>query len=192
MTTRSATRPKPTIVAHLPAMLIRPTIATDIADLTAIYGHHVRHGTGTFETEAPSEADMQARWQSVIGLGMPHLVLAHEERVRGFAYAQPFRPRQAYRYCLEDSIYMAPDLVGQGLGRVLLAELIARAERLGARQMVAVIGDSNNRASIGLHQGLGFVDAGRLHASGWKHGRWLDVVLMQRHLGAGDESPPAP
>jgi phosphinothricin acetyltransferase len=173
-------------------MMIRPTLAADVAALTAIYGHHVRHGTGTFETEAPSEADMQSRWQSVIGLGMPHLVLTRQDQVLGFAYAQPFRPRQAYRYCLEDSIYLAPGVLGQGLGRILLAELIARAVRLGARQMVAVIGDSENQASIGLHRCLGFEHAGRLHASGWKQGRWLDAVFMQRRLGAGDESPPGP
>jgi L-amino acid N-acyltransferase YncA len=192
MTTRSATRRKPDIVNHLKPMLIRPTTLDDIAALAAIYRHHVLHSTGSFEIEPPDADEMTRRWQAVSAQGMPHLVLSDADTLLGFAYAQPFRPRLAYRYTLEDSIYLHPQAMGQGLGRVLLAELIARAERLGARQMVAVIGDSANHGSIGLHRALGFVAAGQLHASGFKHGRWLDTVFMQRPLGAGDHCPPGP
>ena len=171
-------------------MIIRPTQSDDIGSICSIYGHHVLHGTGTFETEAPNVAEMQHRWQSIVAQGMPHLVLTSAQGVLGFAYAQPFRPRQAYRHTLEDSIYLAPEVIGRGLGRALLAELIRRAELLDARQMVAVIGDSANQASIGLHAALGFHHTGQLSSSGWKHGRWLDVVLMQRPLGTGDAEPP--
>jgi phosphinothricin acetyltransferase len=158
--------------------------------IAAIYAHHVQNGTGSFEIEAPDVDEMTRRWQAVTAQGMPHLVLRQADQVLGFAYAQPFRPRLAYRYTLEDSIYLHPQAMGRGLGRLLLAELIARAERLGARQMVAVIGDSANHGSIGLHRALGFVPAGQLRASGFKHDRWLDTVFMQRPLGAGDQSPP--
>ena len=171
-------------------MIIRPTQAQDIESICSIYGHHVVHGTGNFETEAPTVAEMQRRWLSIVELGMPHLVVTSAQVVLGFAYAQPFRPRQAYRHTLEDSIYLAPEASGRGLGRSLMAELIRRAEQLDARQMVAVIGDSANRASIGLHAALGFHHTGQLSSSGWKHGRWLDVVLMQRPLGTGDAEPP--
>lgn len=168
-------------------MIIRPTLAADIGALTEIYGHHVLHGSGSFETEAPDEAEMHRRWQAVTAQGMPHLVLAGERQLLGFAYAQPFRPRQAYRWTLEDSIYLAPQASNRGLGRALLAELIAQAERVGARQMVAVIGGATNRASIGLHSALGFSHMGQLKSSGWKQGRWHDTVFMQRPLGRGDE-----
>ncbi len=173
-------------------MLICATTEVDITPITAIYQHHVRHGSGSFEIDPPDACEMARRWQAVVGQGMPHLVLREGDKVLGYAYAQPFRPRQAYRYTLEDSIYLHPDAAGRGLGRLLLAELIGRAERLGARQMVAVIGDSANQGSIGLHRALGFVHVGQLHASGFKHGRWLDTVFMQRALGASDQSPPGP
>ncbi|MDI9332320.1 MAG: GNAT family N-acetyltransferase [Alphaproteobacteria bacterium] len=172
-------------------MIIRSSLATDLPAIAAIYGHHVLHGTGTFETEPPSLEEMTRRWQTVTEAGWPHLVLCVDHQVLGFAYAQPFRPRQAYRHTLEDSIYLAPDAVRKGHGRALLAELVARSELVGGRQMIAVIGDSTNRASIGLHAALGFAHTGLLKSSGWKHGRWLDVVLMQRPLGLGDESLPA-
>ena len=191
MTTRSATRRKPSIVTHLTLMLIQPTTAPDLAPITEIYRHHVLHGSGSFETVPPDVAEMQQRWQNVTAQGMPHLVLRQGDRVLGYAYAQPFRPRQAYRHTLEDSIYLHPEALGHGWGKVLLAELIARAERAGARQMVAVIGDSANLASIGLHAALGFKPAGQLVASGWKHGRWLDTVFMQRALGLGGDAPAA-
>ncbi len=172
-------------------MIICPTQAQDIDQITRIYGHHVRWGSGSFEIDPPDAAEMSRRWQSVVGQSMPHLVLRQGEQVLGFAYAQPFRPRLAYRHTLEDSIYLHPDVTGQrrGLGRALLAELMRQAERLGARQMVAVIGDSANHASIGLHLALGFAHVGQLSASGWKQGRWLDTVFMQRALGVGSNAP---
>lgn len=173
-------------------MLICPTTQADIGPITDIYAHHVRHGSGSFEIDPPDAQEMERRWQAVQAQGMPHLVLRDGDAVLGYAYAQPFRPRLAYRYTLEDSIYLHPDATGRGWGKCLLAELIARAERLGARQMVAVIGDSANLGSIGLHRAMGFTHAGQLHASGFKHGRWLDTVFMQRPLGAGDQSPPGP
>ena len=171
-------------------MLIRPTQTKDVPTIADIYGYHVLHGTGTFETEAPTADEIDKRHQAVLGSGGPHLVLCDDTQVLGFAYAQQFRPRQGFRFTLEDSIYLAPAVVGRGLGRWLLTELIGQAERLGARQMVAVIGDSNNKGSIALHTALGFVVTGRLDHAGWKHGRWLDVVLMQRTLGMGANSPP--
>ncbi len=172
-------------------MIICPTQAADIDQITRIYAHHVRWGSGSFEIDPPDEAEMGRRWQSVAGQSMPHLVLRQGEQVLGFAYAQPFRPRLAYRHTLEDSIYLHPDVAGQrrGLGRALLAELMRQAERLGARQMVAVIGDSANHASIGLHRALGFAHVGQLSASGWKQDRWLDTVFMQKALGVGSNAP---
>ncbi len=170
-------------------MMLRPTLASDLPGLTEIYAHHVRTGSGSFEIDPPDLAEMTRRWQGVTGQGMPHLVLQRGKQVMGFAYAQPFRPRLAYRHTLEDSIYLHPDATGQGMGRALLAELLAQAEHRGARQMVAVIGDSANLASIGLHRQLGFEQVGQLHASGWKHGRWLDTVFMQKALGLGANAP---
>jgi L-amino acid N-acyltransferase YncA len=171
-------------------MLITPALADDIGAITAIYRHHVLSGTGSFEIDPPDTDEMGRRWQAVTAQNMPYLVVREADTVLGYAYAQPFRPRLAYRYTLEDSIYLAPEATGRGLGRALLAELIARAERAGARQMVAVIGGSANHGSIGLHRALGFEHTGILKSSGWKHGQWLDTVLMQRPLGAGDQSPP--
>ncbi len=170
-------------------MMIRPTLACDLELVTEIYAHHVRTGSGSFEIDPPDRAEMTRRWEAVMAQAMPHLVLCQQHRVLGFAYAQPFRPRLAYRHTLEDSIYLHPDATGQGLGRALLAELMAQAERTGARQMVAVIGDSANLASIGLHRSLGFEQVGQLNASGWKHGRWLDTVFMQKALGLGANAP---
>jgi phosphinothricin acetyltransferase len=172
-------------------VLIRPATAADIGAITAIYGHHVRHGTGTFELEAPDEAEMARRRETVVGAGWPWLVAVDGgHAVIGYAYANPFRPRGAYRFCVEDSIYLADHVRGRGVGRSLLAELMGRCEALGARQMVAVIGDSANAASIELHRRLGFTPAGLLSSAGWKFDRWLDVVLMQRALGPGAMTPP--
>ena len=173
-----------------PALLIRPSTAADLPRTTAIYSHHVRYGTGTFELEPPSEAEMARRRDDVLSRGLPWLVAEQEGIVVGFAYANHFRPRPAYRFCLEDSVYLEIGAFGQGLGRALLAELLARCAALGARQMLAVIGDSENLASIGVHRALGFEHTGLIKASGWKFGRWLDVVLMQRPLGLGDSSAP--
>lgn len=168
-----------------PALLIRPSRPQDIPAIANIYGWNVRHGTGTFEIEVPDEAETARRRDDVLAKDLPWLVAECEGRVTGYAYANHFRPRRAYRFCLEDSIYLAPQAQGLGLGRLLLAELIARCEARGARQMLAVIGDSANKASIGLHRALGFKPAGLLAASGWKFERWLDVVIMQRELGQG-------
>ena len=170
--------------------LIRPSRDSDIAALTEIYAFHVRNGSGTFEIEAPTEADMVRRRADVTSKGLPWLVAETSGVVRGYAYANHFRPRPAYRFCLEDSIYLAPDAAGRGLGRALLRELLARCEAAGARQMLAVIGDSGNAASIGLHLALGFEPTGTIHAAGWKFDRWLDVVVMQKSLGHGSSSAP--
>lgn len=173
------------------ALLLRPSTDADVPALQQIYGHAVLHGTGTFETEVPDATEMARRRAEVLGRGLPWLVAEREGRILGYAYANYFRPRLAYRFCLEDSIYLHPDAQGQGVGRLLLAELIARCEAAGARQMLAVIGDSDNRGSIGVHTALGFQHTGLLKSSGWKFGRWLDVVLMQRQLGTGDTTSPA-
>jgi phosphinothricin acetyltransferase len=171
-------------------MLIRPSTDADLQALTDIYAHHVRHGTGTFETEPPDLPEMTRRRADVRAKGLPWLVAEDADTVVGYAYANHFRPRLAYRFCLEDSIYLAPSATGRGVGRLLLAELMARCEALGARQMLAVIGDAANAGSIGVHRALGFVDTGVLRSAGWKFDRWLDVVLMQRTLGRGDGTPP--
>jgi len=171
--------------------LLRPSIEADLPAIQAIYAHAVQHGTGTFETDAPDVAEMGRRRTEVLGRGLPFLVAEVDGEVVGYAYANYFRPRLAYRYCLEDSIYLARDAQGQGLGKLLLAELIARCEAAGGRQMLAVIGDAENKGSVGLHAALGFERTGVLKSSGWKFGRWLDVVLMQRTLGHGDSNTPA-
>jgi phosphinothricin acetyltransferase len=171
-------------------LLIRPSTDADLPAITAIYETNVLNGTGTFELEAPEPAEMARRRADVLGKGLPWLVAEQAGRLVGYAYANHFRPRRAYRYCLEDSIYLAADALGRGTGKLLLAELLARCEALGARQMLAVIGDSANAGSIGVHRALGFEPAGVLKSAGWKFGRWLDVVLMQRALGVGDGSEP--
>jgi L-amino acid N-acyltransferase YncA len=171
-------------------LILRPSEARDLATITQIYAHAVRHGTGTFELEAPDEREMTRRRAEVLDRGLPWLVAEQAGQVRGYAYANHFRPRPAYRYCLEDSIYLAPEAQGQGLGTLLLAELVSRCEAAGARQMVAVIGDSENLGSMGVHKRLGFETTGMIRSSGWKFDRWLDVVLMQRELGAGHRNAP--
>jgi phosphinothricin acetyltransferase len=169
-----------------PDFLIRPSRAADLPAITAIYAWNVRHGTGTFELDPPDEAEMARRQADVTGKGLPWLVVERGGTVLGYAYANHFRPRKAYRFCLEDSIYLAAEAKGQGLGRLLLAELMARCEALGARQMLAVIGDSKNLGSVGVHRTLGFEPIGTMKSAGWKFDRWLDVVLMQKALGEGD------
>lgn len=171
--------------------VVRDSTAADLPQIVELYAWNVLHGTGTFETTSPTPAEMARRQADVQALGLPWLVAAQGERVLGFAYANQFRPRHAYRFCVEDSIYLAPQATGRGLGRLLLEGLIARCEAAGIRQMVALIGDSGNAASIGLHRALGFIDAGMLKSAGRKFDRWLDVVLMQRELGSGDRSTPA-
>ncbi|MEZ5701395.1 MAG: N-acetyltransferase family protein [Burkholderiaceae bacterium] len=169
---------------------IRPSTEQDLPAITRIYSHHVLHGTGTFETTPPSETDMAARRADVLGKGLPWLVVEDAGQVLGFAYANWFKPRPAYRFSCEDSIYMAPDAAGKGLGRALLAELMAALERAGVRKVMAVIGDSNNAGSIGVHRALGFEPAGVIPNCGWKFERWLDIVLMQKSLGFGASTPP--
>ena len=172
-----------------PSLLIRPSTAADLPAISAIYAQAVLQGTGTFELDPPDLAEMARRRDDVLSKGLPWLVAQAQGQVLGYAYANHFRPRRAYRFCLEDSIYLHPDARGQGVGRVLLAELIGRCEAAGARQMLAVIGDAANAGSIGLHAALGFEHSGLLKASGWKFDRWLDVVLMQRSLGPGAALP---
>ena len=172
-------------------ILIRPSTEDDLPALTALYGWHVRHGTGTFEIDPPTVDDMARRRDDVVAKGQPYLVLEEAGEVCGYAYANQFRPRPAYRFCLEDSLYLAADKAGRGYGRILLAELLARCEAAGARQMLAVIGDSRNVGSIGVHRALGFAHTGTIEAAGWKFDRWLDVVVMQRHLGPGAATAPS-
>jgi len=171
--------------------LIRPSSADDVPQIAAIYRHHVLTGTGTFEIDPPSPADMAARREDVLGKGLPFLVLEDDGHVCGFTYCNWFKPRPAYRFSAEDSIYLAPQVAGRGWGRLLLAELVGQAERAGVRSLIAVIGDSDNAASIAVHRGCGFSQAGVLPGCGWKFGRWLDVMLMQRAIGDGQHSPPA-
>ena len=170
---------------------IRASRDADVAAITAIYAHHVLHGTGTFETEPPSATDMAARRADVLGKGLPYLVAEHDVQVLGFAYCNWFKPRPAYRYSAEDSVYILASARGQGLGRLLLSALCEAAQAAGVRKMLAVVGDSANAGSIGLHRTCGFTHAGTLRSVGWKFGTWLDVVLMEKPLGEGDASPPA-
>lgn len=170
--------------------MIRPSRDEDIATITAIYRHHVLNGTGTFEIDPPTEADMAARRADVLAKGLPYLVVEEAGQVLGFAYCNWFKPRPAYRFSAEDSIYMAADAHHKGLGKALLAELCAQAERAGVRKFLAVIGDSANAGSIGVHRSVGFGHVGTVKSCGWKFDRWLDVVMMEKTLGAGDSTSP--
>ncbi|MBL8771533.1 MAG: N-acetyltransferase [Phenylobacterium sp.] len=171
-------------------MIIRAATAGDAEALAAIYGHHVLHGLGTFEEEPPTAAEMERRRAALASLGLPYCVAEADGRVLGFAYAGPFRLREAYRYTLEDSVYVAPDAIGRGVGRAVLSAVIEACEGLGVRQLVAVIGDSGNAGSIGLHAALGFTHQGVGRSFGFKHGRWVDIVWMQKALNGGDQTPP--
>ncbi len=170
---------------------IRPSLDSDLPAITAIYTHHVLHGTGTFETTPPTEQDMAARRADVLSKGLPYLVIETADGVLGFAYCNWFKPRPAYRFSAEDSIYLAPASAGNGLGRLLLEELMAQAERAGVRKLIAVIGDSANLGSVGVHKACGFQPVGVLAKCGWKFERWLDVVLMDRVIGLGSTQAPA-
>ena len=170
--------------------LIRPSREDDMAAITAIYRHHVLTGTGTFEIDPPSEADMAARRADVLSKGLPYLVVEKDTEVLGFAYCNWFKPRPAYRYSAEDSIYMAANAKQKGLGKALLSELCAQAEKAGVRKFLAVIGDSANAGSIGVHRSVGFTHVGTLQSCGWKFDRWLDVVMMEKPLGVGDSTAP--
>jgi phosphinothricin acetyltransferase len=173
--------------------MLRDALASDIPVIAAIYGHAVRHGRASFETDPPDEAEMARRHAAIVAAGLPYLVAELPGvGVVGYAYAGPYRPRPAYRFSLENSVYVAPDRQGAGIGRMLLPALVERCESLGYRVMIAVIGDSANLASIRLHERCGFQHIGVLPAVGWKHGQWLDTVLMTRRLGPGDSEPPPP
>ena len=172
-------------------MQIRHATATDIPEIQAIYAHHVLHGTGTFEEAPPSVEEVDARFRAAAERGWVWLVATDASGLLGYAYFTQYRDRSAYRYCAEDSIYVREDVRGQGVGKALVAELLQAAEAAGFRQMIAVIGDAENIASVGVHATLGFKRVGLLRAAGLKFGRWLDVLLMQRPLGKGDQDIPA-
>lgn len=176
--------------ARPPALLIRPADAADMGAIQAIYAHHVLYGLASFEEVPPDVAELDRRRVDIIGRGLPYLVAERGGAVRGYAYAGPYRPRPAYRFTVEDSVYVAPDAVAQGVGRGLLREVIDRCTALGMRQMLAVIGDSGNSASIRLHASLGFRQAGQLQSVGFKLGRWVDSVVMQLALGEGGTTLP--
>jgi phosphinothricin acetyltransferase len=169
---------------------IRPATAADIPAITRIYAHAVQHGTASFELDPPDEAEMARRQAALLDGGFPYLTAERGGAVAGYAYAGPYRPRRAYRYSIEDSIYVDPHQHRAGIGRALLGELIAVATAGGFRQMVAVIGDSAQAPSIELHRAAGFRMIGAIEAVGYKFGRWLDTVVMQRALGEGAETAP--
>ena len=165
---------------------LRPCRPEDIPAIQAIYAEAVLTGTASFELDPPSVEEMRARWQKITAEGYPYVVATIDDALVGYAYAGAYRPRRAYRGTVENSIYVHSGCRGSGVGRALLVELIARCTEAGFRQMIAVIGDSANAGSIGLHRSLGFDMVGTLKSVGWKHGRWLDTVLMQLPLGPGD------
>ena len=171
-------------------LMIRPSTDADLAAITAIYAHHVLTGTGTFEVDPPSLDDMRGRRADVLSKGLPWLVAVEDEAVIGYAYCNWFKPRPAYRYSAEDSIYLSPEAAGKGMGRTLLAELMAQAQRVGVRKLIAVIGDSANAGSIAVHASAGFQPVGVLKSCGWKFEKWLDVVLMDKFLGEADTTSP--
>ena len=172
------------------AVIVRPSRDDDIATIAAIYGHHVLNGLASFEEIPPEVAQMARRRREILARGLPYLVAEERGRVLGYCYAGPFRPRVGYRFSLEDSIYVDPDTVGRGIGRALLSAVLARCEELGYRQMIAVIGGSETVPSIRLHAALGFAHVGVFTGIGFKFGRWVDTVLMQRALGPGAGTPP--
>lgn len=163
-------------------MLVRPSAEDDLEAICAVYAHHVLTGTATFEEAPPSLAEMAARREEVLSRGLPHLVAELGGRVVGYSYAGPYRARSAYRFSVEDSVYLSPEVQGRGVGTALIGEVIAHCEAGPWQQMVAVIGDSANIASVRLHERLGFNMVGTLRGVGFKFGRWLDTVIMQREL----------
>ena len=172
-------------------MQLRPAQPDDLPAIHSIYAHHVLHGLASFEEEPPSVEELGRRYRDVIERSLPYLVAEYGAEVVGYGYCAPYRARSAYRHALEDSIYIRHDMGGRGIGRRLLEELIRRCEGLGYRQIVAVIGDSGNAASIGVHAACGFLRVGTLRSVGFKFGRWVDSVFMQRPLGPGDGTPPS-
>ncbi len=175
------------------SITIRHALPDDLDQITDIYSDAVINGTASYELEPPTRAEMGARFESLMEGGYPYLVAEREGRILGYAYAGPFRARPAYRFIVEDSIYIAPDAKGAGLGKALMEALIAESTKLGFRQMVAVIGDGHaDSASVRLHERLGFQHTGRMEGSGYKHGRWLDTVFMQMAMNGGASLPPDP
>jgi L-amino acid N-acyltransferase YncA len=171
-------------------MNVRPALAADAAEIQAIYAHHVLHGTGTFEEVPPSVDQMIQRMADVAARGLPWVVVEEENCIAGYAYASPFRLRSAYRFTAEDTVYVAPGAQGRGVGKAALSEVISACEALGLRQIIALIGDSANLASIGVHRALGFEMTGTAPGLGFKQGRFLDVVFMQKALNGGAAGTP--
>jgi phosphinothricin acetyltransferase len=174
------------------AITVRPATDADIPAITAIYQPAVLNGTASFELSPPDQAEMHRRFHALTDAGFPYLVAEADGTILGYAYAGAYRPRPAYRFSVENSIYVAPDAHRRGVGRILLSALIDVCTERGYRQMIAVIGDSAQSGSIGLHRSMGFRFSGTIHSVGYKHGRWLDSVIMQLPLGPGDTEPPAP
>jgi L-amino acid N-acyltransferase YncA len=175
----------------VPALVVRDATEADMAAVQSIYAHHVLHGLATFEEVPPAVEELLARRAAVLGASLPYLAAELDGRIVGYSYATSYRPRPAYRHTIEDSVYVAEGLGGRGIGSALLRALIARCEAGPWRQMLAVIGNSGNAGSIALHRRAGFQPVGTLHAVGFKLGRWVDTVLMQRALGPGDAAPPS-
>lgn len=169
---------------------VRPARPDDIPAIAAIYTHHVLHGLASFELDAPDETEMRRRHADVVARGLPYLAAELDGRIAGYAYAAPYRARPAYRHTVEDSVYVHHELAAHGIGSALMPKLIEACAAAGCRQIIAVIGDSANRGSIRLHEKFGFRHVGLLPAVGWKFGRWVDSVLMQRELGQGSAAPP--
>src|SRR3984885_3165296 len=174
----------------MPSLEIRPTVAADLAAITEIYAHEVREGTATFELVPPDPAEMTRRFQVLMDGAFPYLVAELDGSVVGYAYASSYRPRPAYRFTVENSVYLRPQVHRRGIGRQLLERLIAECGTRGFRQMIAVIGDSANTASVGVHARCGFQMIGTHPSVGLKFGRWLDTVMMQRELGEGAKTVP--
>lgn len=172
-------------------MQVRPASADDLPAIQSIYAHHVLHGLASFEEAAPTLEEMRRRFDDVCARGLPYLAADFGGSLVGYGYCAPYRSRSAYRYSLEDSVYVRNGSEGKGVGSALLRALIERCEALDYRQLIAVIGDSANAASINLHASFGFLRVGTLRSAGFKFGRWVDSVVMQRPLGSGDASPPS-
>lgn len=173
--------------------IVRDAVPEDLDAITAIYARAVRNGTASYELEPPDRKEMQRRYGALVGAGYPYIVAQKHNVVCGFAYAGGFRPRPAYRFAVEDSVYIEPGMHGAGIGTLLLTELVTRVSVLGFRQIVAVIGDGpTNTASIALHRKLGFEHSGTIRGTGYKHGRWLDTVIMQREINGGASGAPDP
>ena len=171
-------------------MIVRPAALQDLPAIQSIYAYHVLHGLASFEEEAPPLEEMRRRFEDVTGRGLPYLVAEEQGEILGYGYCTLYRSRSAYRFTLEDSIYVNQGKQGKGIGKAVLGELIVCCEVLNYRQIIAVIGDSANAASIAVHASLGFVRAGNLRSTGYKFGRWVDTVYMQLPLGEGDRTKP--